>query len=387
MNSIASLWRDNSPEELTIALCVVLAIFVALLFVRRLVSARLLAWARRSSAQWDDIMAGVIASTHAVFLFVIALLLGIRSLEIAESVDTVIARVTVLALLVQVGLWLGRAIDGWLALRMSASLASQDGSAALNLGILGFVARLLLWVILLLLALDNLGFNITTLVASLGIGGIAVALAVQNILGDLFGSLSIAIDKPFVVGDFIVIDDMMGTVRNVGLKSTRIQSLSGEELVFSNADLLKSRIRNYKRMQERRVVFNFSLHPGIPPEKLRRALAIVKDILARQEGLRVDRVHLQSIKISSLDFEVVYYMLKPDFNLFMDTQQEIYLAMVESFAAEDIAFAQPFQRLDMSNMPRFAPDEGSSVEELSGGTLLAKDDKPASGPATGPRTA
>lgn len=376
MNSIASLWRDNSLEGLAIALCVVLAIFVALLFVRRIVSARLLAWAKRSSAQWDDILAGVITSTHAVFLFVIALLLGIRSLEIAESMDMVIGRVTVLVLIMQVGLWLGRAIDGWLSLRMSASLASQDGSAALNIGILGFVARLLLWVIILLLALDNLGFNITTLVASLGIGGIAVALAVQNILGDLFGSLSIAIDKPFVVGDFIIIDDLMGTVRNVGLKSTRIQSLSGEELVFSNADLLKSRIRNYKRMQERRVVLNFSLQPGIPPEKLRRALAIVKDILARQQGLRVDRVHLQSIKISSLDFEVVYYMLKPDFNLFMDTQQEVYLSMMESFAAEDIAFAQPFQKLEMRLPPNVA-GEGGSVEELSGGTLLAKSDKPA----------
>ena len=215
-----------------------------------------------------------------------------------------------------------------------------------------------------MLALDNFGFNITTLVASLGIGGIAVALAVQNILGDLFASLSIALDKPFVNGDFVVIDDMMGTVKHIGLKTTRIQSLGGEELIFSNGDLLKSRIRNYKRMAERRIVFEIGVVFGTPAEKLRHINDIVRDVVGSHADARLDRTHFKKIGASSLDFEVVYYVLVPDYNRYMDVQQAINLQLIERLDAQGIDFAFPTQTLHIASRPQ--EDMAKAAKEEAG---------------------
>ncbi len=209
-----------------------------------------------------------------------------------------------------------------------------------------------IWVVALLLLLDNLGVNITTLVASLGIGGIAVALALQNILGDLFASLSIAMDKPFLVGDFIVVDDLMGTVRHIGLKTTRIKSLGGEELVFSNNDLLKSRVRNYKRMAERRVVFGFGVTYDTPPETLESLVAAVRRIIEAKDGTRFDRAHFKNFGASNLDFEAVYCILSADYNAFMDAQQRINLALLRHCNEHGINFAFPTQTIHVATLPR-----------------------------------
>jgi len=198
---------------------------------------------------------------------------------------------------------------------------------------------------------DNLGFNVTTLVASLGIGGVAVALAVQNILGDLFASLSIALDKPFVIGDFIVVDDIAGTVEHVGLKTTRVRSLSGEQVVFSNADLLKSRIHNYKRLYERRVLFGFGVLYRTPPEQLAAIPPMVREIITGQVGTRFDRAHFKGFGASSLDFEVVYFVLDPDYNRYMDIQQAINLELVNRFAAAGVEFAFPTRTVHIEALP------------------------------------
>jgi small-conductance mechanosensitive channel len=203
----------------------------------------------------------------------------------------------------------------------------------------------LLWLAILLLALDNLGFNVTALIAGLGVGGVAVALAVQNILGDLFASLSILIDKPFVVGDFIVIDDYMGSVEHVGLKTTRVRSLSGEQLVFSNSDLLKSRLRNYGRMFERRVVFTLGVTYQTPREQLKQIPAILKAAVEAQERTRFDRSHFAKYGDFSLNFETVYYVLGPDYTLYMNIQQAINLYVHEQFEQAGIDFAYPTQTL------------------------------------------
>lgn len=221
----------------------------------------------------------------------------------------------------------------------------QDTSSATTITFLGLCARLILWLIVLLLILDNLGVNITGLVAGLGIGGIAVALAVQNILGDLLASLSIVLDKPFVIGDFVVVDSLSGTIEHVGLKTTRIRSLSGEQLIFSNNDLLKSRIRNYKRMQERRIVFSFGVVYQTPLEKLKIIKKIVTDIITAQENARLDRVHFKEYGDSSLNFEIVYFIAKPDFGLYMDVQEAINLEIFRRFQEESIEFAYPTQTL------------------------------------------
>jgi small-conductance mechanosensitive channel len=213
------------------------------------------------------------------------------------------------------------------------------------LSVLGFIARVALWSILLLMILDNLGFNITALVASLGIGGIAVALALQNILGDIFASLSIAIDKPFVIGDFIIVDDILGTVEYIGLKTTRLRSLDGEQIVFSNTDLLKSRIRNYKRMYERRVVFGFGIVYQASHEQLKKIPVMAREIIEGLEKTRFDRAHFKEYGESSLNFEVVYFVQDPDYNIYMDIQQSINLSLFERFASEGIEFAYPTRTL------------------------------------------
>lgn len=351
MNPFQRFLEKNTAEELLIAAGMVILSFAILYTVRALLVRKLFQWSKRSATHWDDLLADVVAATHNLMLLAISLLVGLNNLELSVGIGNVVDHGFTLVLLSQVGMWGHRAIRGWRHIQIRLSQEAENGAAAINYGILAFLAELVLWIILTLMVLDNLGFNITTLVASLGIGGIAVALAVQNILGDLFASLSIALDKPFVAGDFVVIDNLMGTVKHVGLKTTRIQSLSGEELIFSNADLLKSRIRNYKRMAERRVVFEIGVVFGTSPEKLRRMNDIIREVIESQQDVRLDRTHFKTIGASSLNFEVVYYVLDPDMMRYMDTQQAINLALVERLHAENIDFAFPTQTLHIASLP------------------------------------
>jgi len=208
-----------------------------------------------------------------------------------------------------------------------------------------------------------MGVDITALIAGLGIGGIAVALALQNVLGDLFASLSIVLDKPFVIGDFIIVDDLLGTVEHIGLKTTRVRSLFGEQLVFSNSDLLNSRIRNYKRMHERRIVFSLGVTYQTPYEKLAAIPDIIREIIELQEQVRFDRAHFKEYGDFALEFEIVYYMLVPDYNAYMDTQQAINLALYERFEKEGISFAYPTQTLYVSAEQRAALTESERSED------------------------
>jgi small-conductance mechanosensitive channel len=225
----------------------------------------------------------------------------------------------------------------------------SNAGAVTTLSSVGFVLQSLLWMILLLVALDNFGINVTTLVAGLGISGIAVALAVQNILGDLFASFSIVFDKPFVIGDFIIVGDFLGTVEYVGLKTTRIRSLSGEQLIFSNGDLLKSRIRNFKRMYERRVVFTIGVLYQTTYEQLIEIPKMIRSIIESQGQVRFDRAHFKEYGAYSLNFEVVYWIQNPDYNVYMDIQQAINLTIFKQFKEKDIHFAYPTQTLFIEN--------------------------------------
>jgi small-conductance mechanosensitive channel len=202
-----------------------------------------------------------------------------------------------------------------------------------------------------LLILQNLGVQITAILAGVSISGIAIALAVQNVLGDLLGSLSIILDKPFVIGDFIVVGEFSGTVEHVGLKSTHIRSVSGEQLVFSNSDLLSSRIRNYKRMQERRAVFTVGVTYDTPAETLEAIPDMIKSIVEGQEQTRFDRCHFKSFGASSLDIETVFHMTVPDYDAFMDAQQAINIELFRLFEREGIEFAFPTQTLKLQREP------------------------------------
>ena len=203
------------------------------------------------------------------------------------------------------------------------------------------VLNLIIWIIGILFLLDNLGFQISTIVAGLGISGIAVALAAQAVLGDLFSYFVIFMDRPFEIGDFVIFGDILGTVERIGVKTTRLRSLGGEEIIVSNADLTSSRVRNYKRMNERRIVFGFGVIYQTSPEDLRAIPGLVQEIIEGQELARFDRAHFKAFGSSSLDFEVVYYVLSPDYAVYMNTQQAINLALFESFAERGIEFAYP----------------------------------------------
>jgi small-conductance mechanosensitive channel len=260
--------------------------------------------------------------------------------ELPQRLDHVIGTVVVLGLMVQAALWVNSLVDDAFD-RQIARQRGRNGEAVTTLTLLGIAARAAVWVLAALLILNHLNFDITALIAGLGIGGIAVALAVQNILGDLFASLSIVLDKPFVVGDFVVVGELRGTIERIGLKTTRVRSLDGELIVFSNADLLKSRIRNFKRMRERRIVFTIGVTYGTGADKLARIPALLREIIAGQPRTRFDRAHFSAYGESALTFETVYYVLDPDYNVYMDVQQAINLEIFGRFEREGIEFAYP----------------------------------------------
>jgi small-conductance mechanosensitive channel len=265
-------------------------------------------------------------------------------LELPARLERVAALGAVVALLAQGGLWASALLAAWLERRFRAA-RSQDPDGATTLRLIGFAAQGVLWLLVALLALDQLGFDVTALIAGLGIGGVALALAVQSVLGDVFACAAIALDKPFVVGDFIVVDGLRGTVESVGLKTTRVRSLDGELLVFSNADLLKSRVRNFKQLRERRIQFGVGVTYGTAPDKLRRIPRWLREAVEAQPKARFDRAHFKGYGDSALEFEIVYCVLEPDYNVYMDVQQSLNLAIYERFAAERVEFAFPTRTL------------------------------------------
>jgi len=277
-------------------------------------------------------------------ILLVGLWVAARSLDLPDEWDSTMTGVLTAVILLQVGFW-AMGVVNYVVARYRKEAVEDDPGLATAIGAIGFMVRLALWVVLVLTGLATFGVEITALVASLGIGGLAVALALQNVLGDLLASLSIVFDKPFVIGDFVVIGDFSGTIENVGLKTTRIRSLSGEQLVFSNSDLLSSRIRNYKLMEERRVSFQLGVEYGVPSEKLRKIPDLVRSAVEAQSSARFDRSHFKSFGDFSLNFETVYYMSVPDYAAYMDTQQAINLSLYEALEAEGIPFAFPTQTI------------------------------------------
>ena len=337
-------YLGNSLQIWLVALLTGLAVLAVLGLLRRILVRRLSSLAARTGTGVDDLAVDLVGMTRFFFPLFIALYFGSRPLTMTPTLDRVVGGAMVIALLVQFALW-GNAIISFWVTRFMQSRAKEDAAAATTVGALRFLARLVLWTVVVLLALDNLGVNITALVAGLGVGGIAVALALQAVLGDLFASLSIVLDKPFVIGDFIIVGDFLGTVEHIGLKTTRLRSLSGEQLVFGNGDLLGSRIRNYKRMAERRIVFSFGVVYQTPADRLEAIPGIVREIVESQAKTRFDRAHFKAFGDFSLNFEVVYYVLEPDYTLYMDIQQQINLALYRRLEEEGIEFAYPTQTL------------------------------------------
>lgn len=336
---------SNSVQTWLIALAIALATMVAV-GVFRFVSMKYLQklTEHQAAASVWDILLKVIGRTSWLFIFILALFIGSLVVELPETARRVLDSITIISLLIQAGLWASLALQQSIDQYREHKI-SEDPASVTTLNVLSFIGKVMLWAVVLLLVLDNLGINITALVAGLGVGGIAIALAVQTILGDLLSSLSIVLDKPFVIGDFLAVGDLLGSVEHVGLKTTRLRSLSGEQLVFSNSDLLNSRIRNYGRMYERRVLFSIGVTYQTPREKLIKIPEIIREAVTGQEKTRFDRSNFKEYGNFSLNFESVYYVLGPDYNEYMNIQESINLHIHEAFENEGIEFAYPTQTL------------------------------------------
>lgn len=319
------------------------AVMLLLPLVKRLVIGRVGRLASRTEMELDDFVVKVVRRTRWLLVLFPVLYLAALSLEVPR-LRTGLRTAAVLAFLLQLALWTLVAIDFWVA-SYKRKRAEADAASTTMVTAFGFVGKVVLWAVILLLALDNLGVDVTALVAGLGIGGVAVALALQNILGDLLASLSIVLDKPFVIGDTIQVDTFVGTVETIGLKTTHLRNLTGEQLIISNGDLLRSRIRNYKRMAERRIVLGFGVTYQTPVEALARIPGMVREIVESREQLRFDRAHLMRLGESSLDFEAVWFVLSSDMVLHMDLQQEVLLDLLRRFEADGIEIAYPTRTL------------------------------------------
>jgi small-conductance mechanosensitive channel len=344
MSFLEQTYLGNTVQSWFVALGVAVVVFFLLKVIQRLFLTRLSALAGKTKTDIDDLVVDSFRRTRFLFLLIVAVYAGTYALTLSPQSNRLLQTLLVLALLMQGAVWASAAITFWLN-RMTKRRMEEDAASATMLTGLGFVAKLVLWSLVLILALDNMGVNITGLVAGLGIGGVAVALALQNILGDLFASLSIVLDKPFAMGDFIIVDEHLGTVEHVGLKTTRVRSLSGEQLIISNGDLLRSRIRNFKRMSERRVVFTIGVTYQTPYEKLSRLSPLLREIIESQASVRFDRAHFKEYGDFALIYEVVYYVLSPDYNIYMDIQQAINLEIYRRFEQEGVDFAYPTQTL------------------------------------------
>jgi small-conductance mechanosensitive channel len=338
---------DIPLERWLVALVAFVVALAALQVVKRVVRGRAARLAERVDADWSHGVVTLVDSLRWWFGVAIALWGASLAFDVGEgewaprAVTYIRTGVSVLVIL-QATLS-GAAFVGFAISRYGARRFADDAASLTMLGALAFLAKVVVWALGLILILDNVGIEVTALVAGLGLGGAALALASQNILSDLFASLSIVMDRPFVLGDAISVDAFVGTVEHIGLKTTRLRSLSGEQLVMSNNDLLQSRIRNLKRMTERRVVLTVGVTYETPAEQVAAIPGMLRQLIESQEQVRFDRAHFQKYGDFALVYEAVYFVTSPEYSLYMDIQQAINLRLMERFAAEGIEFAYPTQ--------------------------------------------
>ncbi|SKB34190.1 Small-conductance mechanosensitive channel [Parapedobacter luteus] len=347
----------NTPQ----AYLIVLAVILAGILIIRLFKRAILTWLRRvvdkTASTFDDFLLQGISSTllpllyFGVFYFALkSLILPAwlnRALEIAGMFlwTFLITRLIIFAIHYFLRNHLQRRGQG------DASFQQIRGITLILSG--------LIWIIAILFFISNLGYNVATLLTGLGIGGIAIALATQNIIADLFNYFVLFFDRPFEVGDFVVVEDKSGTVESIGIKTTRIRALTGEQLVFSNTDLTNSRLHNFKRLQRRRIVFSIGVTYDTPKDKLTKIPQIIRDAIASQPETLFDRAHFASYGDFSLIFEVVYFVLSDNFNKYMDINQGINLYIYEAFQNENIEFAYPTQSLIVRNPA--VPNESDDI--------------------------
>jgi small-conductance mechanosensitive channel len=337
---------QNTVSSYLTALGIFLGYALVIYLAKILVIRRLKVWADKTETTFDDFIILHIDKTLIPLLLFGALTLSIKNLIINAAAARAVS-VAGMILMVAMGLKFAMSLVDY---GLTVSWKKNGDGEARRQSLKGIViaAKVILSGIALILLMDNMGIKISALVAGLGIGGVAVAFASQAVLGDLFSFFVILFDRPFEIGDFIVVDNLMGTVEHVGIKTTRLRSIGGEQLIFSNTTLTNARVQNFKRMAQRRVVFTLGVTYQTPSQQMKEIPENIKKIITGIKGTNFDRAHFTSYGDSALMFEVVYYVLTSDYNRYMDIQQEINLKIKEEFEQRKIEFAYPTQTLFIS---------------------------------------
>ncbi|MAF79757.1 mechanosensitive ion channel protein MscS [bacterium] len=330
----------NSVRDYVVALAVLAAALIVFRIFQQVLIQRFKKFAKQTKTDIDDMFLQIVESLRPPFYVFLAFYVGIRFLAVDVTVQKVIDSLLVIWVVYQVVLAVQILIDYGIK---KGVRGGEDKGTKAALGAMSRIVKWVLWAVAILFVLSNLGVNVSSVLAGLGIGGIAIALAAQNILGDLFSSFAIYFDKPFMVGDFIVLGKHKGTVEKIGIKTTRLRSLSGEEIVISNKELTSTRIQNFRRMEKRRIAFKIGVIYETSTEKLKKIPKIVKEIFNKVETAELNRVHFAQFDDFALTFEIVYYVTSREFEIYMDTQQDVNFALKERFEKEGIEFAYPTQ--------------------------------------------
>lgn len=349
INFDAVFW-NNTVRSYLVAAGIILVISIIVRILKAVTIGRLRAWAERTRTSLDDFLVRGLNRTVLPLLYFMGVYAGLSYLTFPPPFGKaleVVFKIIVVFFVV-------RMIVSTISYFLRAYLIKQENGEEKIRQMRGLmiIVNVVIWCFGLVFLLSNLGYDVTAIIAGLGIGGIAIALAAQTILGDLFSYFVIFFDRPFEIGDFIVVDDKSGTVEYVGIKTTRLKSLGGEQLVFSNTDLTNSRLHNYKRMERRRVVFKLGVIYETPESKLKLIPGLIKSIIENQEDVLFDRAHFSSYEASSLDFEVCYYVLSSDYTRYMDIQQHVNFRIMEEFEKLDIGFAYPTQTLYLPELEK-----------------------------------
>lgn len=339
----------NTLRDYAIALGVFLAVILGVWIVKKVVVGRLRRLAARTSTDLDDFLVGLFRHVGPLVYVLLALFLATRSLHLSESIERILHIFFVIVLTFK-AIQIGQESIRFFLEKWVARADPEDPNSAAAAKHIVTILRIALWAAGAVFVLDNLEMDVTGIVTTLGIGGVAVALAAQAVLGDAFSSFAIFMDKPFKVGDFIIVGDLLGTVEHVGFKTTRIRSLGGEQLILANSDLTSSRIRNYKQMKTRRIVFGLGVVYQTPVEEIQAIPGIVEEIVRSHDLTRFDRAHFKNFGDFALVFEFVYHVLSPGYNEYMDVQQYINVRIMKVFAERKIEFAYPTQQLFVTSV-------------------------------------
>ena len=339
---LSYVFFGNSVKEYIVATVIFALIVIIFRIVKYQFVKKLRKVANNTKAEIDDLLIKIVDKIGWPFYVFFAIFISVKFIQVPDVVNILFTYTTPIVVVIIVVRSLQQFVDYGIQ-KLGNEKQEENETAVIN--IIGRILRGALWGIALVYVVSLFGYDVTTVVASFGVLGIVLAFGLQEVLSDIFASISIFFDKPFEIGDFIIVGDTTGIVKEVGIKSTRVQSLWGQEVVIPNKELTSARINNYKKMKRRRIQFSFGVVYEISAEKLEKVLEITKEIVANIELAELDRVHFKEYGDFSLNFEVVYYVNTSDYAKYMDIQQEINFLLKKRFEKEGISFAYPTQTI------------------------------------------